>query len=146
MNKNDLSVMFSKHSDHWKTPKDLYHLFIDQGFVDPCPLYCETDNLNKDFGEVNLFINPPYSDIRSWVKFAIKHHQKYKTKIVLLVPARTDTKWFHELLDYGIYITFIKGRLKFGDEKNSAPFPSLLIEIVGDSRQWTNNAEIKEVI
>lgn len=118
------------YSDNWATPKNIYNDFMKHGFIDPCPLNSLVDNLDTDFGPVNLFINPPYSDIPTWVDFAINHHKKYPYNIVvLLVPARTDTKWFHKLLSYGCNITFIKGRLKFNDCKTSAPFPSIFIEI-----------------
>lgn len=46
--------------------------------------------------------------------------------VVMLLPARTDTKWFHEYVLPYAEIYFIKGRLKFGDSKNSAPFPSMI--------------------
>ena len=118
------------YSDHWATPKDIYEQYMTCGFVDPCPLNCEVDNLNKDFGPVDLFINPPYSDINSWVKFGLQHKAKYpKSIIVYLVPARTDTIWFHELLDNHSKVTFIKGRLKFNDSKTGAPFPSIFISL-----------------
>ena len=121
--------MFSKKSDDWSTPRDIYEKFINDGYIDPCPLHSEEDNLNIDFGNVKLFINPPYSDIKNWVEFAIRHHKKYKNEIVFLVPSRTDTKWFHRLLDYGVELEFIKGRLKFGGSDNPAPFPSVYIKL-----------------
>lgn len=123
------NLMFSKKSDHWSTPIDIYEKFINDGYIDPCPLHSKEDNLNIDFGNVKLFINPPYSDIKSWVEFAIRHHKKYKNEIVFLVPSRTDTKWFHRLLDYGVELEFIKGRLKFGGSGNPAPFPSVYIKL-----------------
>ena len=122
-------VMFSKDSDHWSTPDDIYQYFMSQGFVDPCPLHSEHDNLQKDFGCIDLFINPPYSDIKSWVDYAINHADINQADVVLLIPSRTDTKYFHKLLDHGVDLQFIKGRLKFGNSKNSAPFPSVLIRV-----------------
>jgi hypothetical protein len=131
MNSNDLKVIFSKKSDHWSTPKKIYDHFIKLGYLDPCPLNSEFDNLNKDFGNNKLYINPPYSDINSWITFAFNHYVKYHRKIIMLLPSRTDTKWFHRLLDlqelFDIHFTFIKGRLKFGNSTNSAPFPSLFV-------------------
>lgn len=120
-------LMFSSKSDNWATPKHIYDSYMDRGYIDPCPLNSKKDNLGVDFGQVNMFINPPYSDIKNWAEFAIRHHSKYGKEIVMLVPSRTDTKWFHRLLDYGVNLKFIKGRLKFGDSKNSAPFPSVYI-------------------
>lgn len=122
-------LMFSKESDHWSTPKNIYDRFMSLGFVDPCPLHSQKDNLKEDFGCIDLFINPPYSDITSWVDYAIKHVDINQASVVLLIPSRTDTKYFHKLLDHGVDIQFIKGRLKFGNSKNSAPFPSILIRI-----------------
>ena len=118
------------YSDHWATPKNLYDLYINAGYLDPCPLNCTTDNLTVDFGPNKLFINPPYSDINNWVDYAIEHNKRYNKLVVMLVPARTDVKWFHKLIDYGVEVTFIKGRLKFNDGKTTAPFPSIYITIL----------------
>ena len=63
--------------------------------------------------------------IKDFVEKAIKEHQKGK-KVLLLIPARTDTKYFRKLVDYGCDIVFITGRLHF-NESNSAPFPSCLV-------------------
>jgi site-specific DNA-methyltransferase (adenine-specific) len=123
---NNLAVMFSKKSDHWATPKDIYKYFMDNNYYDPCPLNSINDNLDQNFNVSKMFINPPYSDIISWVDFAIRHKMSYNTKVVMLVPARTDTKWFHKALQYGATITFIKGRLKFNDQ-GCAPFPSIYL-------------------
>lgn len=131
MNRKTIDVMFSKKSDHWRTPKELYERFMDGGYVDPCPFESEYDNLDVDFGNVKMFINPPYSDIKRWVEFAIRHHNKYKKEILFLVPSRTDTKWFHELLEYGVELEFIKGRLHFSN-KDRAPFPSVYIKLKGE--------------
>lgn len=124
--------MFSKKSDNWQTPKEIYVSFMLDGYVDPCPFESTYDNLDVDFGDVRMFINPPYSDISSWVDFAIRHHRKYKKEIVFLVPSRTDTKWFHKLLDYGVELDFVKGRLNFSDS-DRAPFPSVFIKLKGDN-------------
>ncbi len=118
--------MFSKKSDHWATPKIIYERFMNEGFFDPCPLKSQEDNLLKDFEVEKMFINPPYSDVISWVRFAIRHLNHKTKKIVFLVPARTDTKWFHLALENGGKVEFIKGRLRFNDS-NPAPFPSIYI-------------------
>lgn len=65
-----------------------------------------------------------------WLEKAYKESQKGNT-VVLLLPARTDTRWFHEYVIGKSEIRFIKGRLKFGDGKNSAPFPSMLVIYCG---------------
>ena len=129
-------LMFSKESDHWSTPYEMYNYFIENGYLDPCPLHSEHNGLLIDYGCINLFINPPYSDITTWIDYAINHVDKNHTTAILLIPSRTDTKYFHKLLDHGVDIQFIKGRLKFGDSKNSAPFPSLLIKLESKDLEW----------
>lgn len=117
------------YTDNWSTPKNIYSYYVEQlGFFDPCPLNSQSNNLDKLYDK-HLFINPPYSDISSWIDFSINNHYKYNKQITLLVPSRTDTKWFHKILDHGAEIQFIKGRLKFGNSKQSAPFPSIFIHL-----------------
>ena len=117
-------VLFSKLSDHWSTPKWLYDIFMNNGFIDPCPLHSKKNNLDNIYHNKNIFINPPYSDIKSWVDF-IKRNVKDNV-IALLIPARTDTIYFHKLLELNPKIIFIKGRLKFS-EIGTAPFPSIIM-------------------
>ena len=62
-----------------------------------------------------------------WVEKAYNEAQKENTLIVMLLPARTDTKWFHNYIYHKAEIRFIKGRLKFGGCKNAAPFPSMVV-------------------
>ena len=70
-----------------------------------------------------MFCNPPYGrKVGEWVKKAYLSN----TLVVLLLPSRTDTKWFHDYCLNG-EIRFIKGRLKFGGSNNSAPFPSIIV-------------------
>jgi len=122
-------VMFSKKSDLWTTPKDIYEGFIDKGYFDPCPVNPQFDGL-KITWEKLCYVNPPYSQIRVWLEKAISEVEKGNCrKAVFLVPARVDTKWFHELVYNKFNIQFIKGRLKFGEGTNSAPFPSMWIWI-----------------
>lgn len=76
-----------------------------------------------------MFCNPPYGrKIYDWVKKSYEESQKENTLVVLLIPSRTDTKYFHEFLynKPNVELRFIKGRLKFGNSNNSAPFPSLV--------------------
>jgi hypothetical protein len=75
-------------------------------------------------------MNPPYGrTIKGWIEKAFQEANCTKSTVVSLLPARTDTKWFHENIynKCGVEIEFIKGRLKFGDAKNSAPFPSMVV-------------------
>lgn len=151
------AVMFSRASDEWTTPRDLFEglraefdLTVDAAALRHnalCSDYYGPDNLDNpdalaaDWAELGTWrrhwCNPPYSRCREFVAKAAAERQRGVLS-VLLLPARTDTRWFHESLwqsggaGYigprpGIEIRFIKGRLKFGDGKNSAPFPSMVV-------------------
>ena len=72
--------------------------------------------------------NPPYGrEIGKWVKKACESAYDGKATVVMLLPARTDTKWFHDYIYHKAEIRFVKGRLKFGTSKNCAPFPSMVV-------------------
>jgi len=120
-------ALFSSNTDDWSTPKDLYDKLNDEfNFTfDPCPLHSEVDGLKIDWG-TSVFVNPPYSNIKGFLIKAHEELDKESKTIVFLVPSRTDTKWFHEYVYGKAELRFIKGRLKFGNAKNSAPFPSML--------------------
>jgi len=126
-------LMFSHKSDDWSTPTGFYNK-LDEEFhfdFDPCPIRSEVDGLDIEWNG-NIFVNPPYSNIKSFIIKGIEELKKGNAKVVVfLVPARTDTKWFHEFIynknKKDVEIRFLKGRLKFGQSKNSAPFPSMLI-------------------
>lgn len=75
-----------------------------------------------------MFCNPPYGrTINKWVKKAYEEGHKDNTLVCLLIPARTDTKYFHDYILNRAEIRFIPGRLKFGNSVNAAPFPSMLV-------------------
>ena len=122
-------VLFSKQSDNWRTPLIIYNHYIEMNFFDPCPYESNFDGLEIEWKEWN-FVNPPYSQIIKWIDKSIKEHEKGK-EIILLLPVRTDTKWFKKLVNYGCYIMFITGRLHFNNS-NSAPFPSCYIRLTGE--------------
>jgi site-specific DNA-methyltransferase (adenine-specific) len=127
------AILFSKKSDHWSTPMDLYET-LNKEFnfnYDPCPLNADFDGLKTDW-HGSIFVNPPYSNIKGFLQKAHDELQKGNAKtVVFLIPSRTDTKWFHEYVYNRADIRFIKGRLKFGNSKNSAPFPSMLVIFKG---------------
>ena len=80
-----------------------------------------------------MFCNPPYGrGIGKWVEKAYMESQKPNTLVVMLIPARTDTKWFHEFIYGKAEVRFVKGRLKFGGSKGNAPFPSMIVIFKGD--------------
>jgi hypothetical protein len=122
-------VLFSSKSPHWPTPKALFEE-LNQEFAfdfDPCPLgEAERDGsapLFTSWSGKRVFCNPPYN--RGISRFLERACEA--TVAVFLLPARTDTKWFHNIvLPKAKEIRFIQGRLHFGESKNSAPFPSML--------------------
>lgn len=122
----DISVCLSHKSDEWCTPSKIYKRFMDQGYYDPCPINHIVDGLSIDWKNWN-FVNPPYSQIDKWVSKAIEEGNKGNWSIMLL-PVRTDTKWFKKLVLNGCEFMFIEGRLKFNDT-NSAPFPSMFVVV-----------------
>lgn len=136
--------MFSHESSEWQTPKSLFdNLNKEFNFnLDPCttednPLgtpkfYTKKQDGLKQSWAGNVFVNPPYNkEISKWLKKAIDELYKNISVqyVVFLLPARTDTKWFHDYVftNIRIQIRFIKGRLKFRGAKNSAPFPSMIV-------------------
>lgn len=130
----NLKGCFSHKSDHWATPDFIYGFYVDRcGFFDPCPLHSDFDGLVIEWPK-NVFVNPPYSDVLSWVRKALGEYCRLlrlwdEPSIVLLLPCRTDTEWFRLLAEFGCEILFIRGRLKFGGSKLGAPFPSMIVRL-----------------
>ena len=121
----NLKGCYLHNTDDWATPRELYEYLLSESYIDPCPLHSTEDNLKKVYPiNSKIYINPPYSKIAEWTEF-IKNNPF--SQRVLLIPARTDTKYFHELMRLHPFIYFIRGRLKFGGSVSSAPFPSLLL-------------------
>ncbi len=131
-------VMFSSKTDLWETPQDFFDdLDLEFHFdLDVCALpknaKCgryytpEEDGLAQPW-EGTCWLNPPYGrEIGRWVKKAADSATGGAT-VVMLLPARTDTRWFHDYIYGKAEIRFVKGRLKFGGAKNSAPFPSMVV-------------------
>lgn len=136
-------AMFTSNNLNWCTPIEFFNELnnefnfnLDAAATDKsakCENYFtpETDGLNQTWGGYNVFLNPPYGrHIGDWVKKAYEEGQKPNTTVVLLIPARTDTRYFHDYIYGKAEIRFIKGRLKFTDEdgntKDAAPFPSMV--------------------
>ena len=74
-----------------------------------------------------MFCNPPYSEIKKWVQKSYFESLRPGTIVVMLIPARTDTTYFHDYILNRSEVRFIKGRIKFGDAKYNAPFPSMVV-------------------
>jgi site-specific DNA-methyltransferase (adenine-specific) len=146
--------LFASISNEWETPQKFYEE-LDKEFhfdLDPssntqnhkCKFYYTIfdDGLKKDwFG--NVFCNPPYGkELGNWVEKAYKETLIMNNcdLCVMLIPARTDTKYFHTYIYNvnGVEIRFLKGRLKFSNSKQSAPFPSMLVIFRNEkeNKQW----------
>lgn len=137
-----MSVHFSSATDLWATPQAYFDQVNKEHGpfgTDVCalesnakaPVYFtpEMDGLAQEWTGV-CWMNPPYGrGIGAWMKKASEAAQA-GAKVVCLVPARTDTAWWHDCAAKGD-VTFIRGRLKVGDAKNSAPFPSALVVFDG---------------
>lgn len=126
-------VVFSSQSVHWATPKGVYDALYNEFHFDfdPCPLSQTPafDGTAVSWSSKRVFCNPPYN--REIAKFLVKASEA--DLAVFLLPARTDTKWFHDIrLPNAKEIRFIRGRLTFGDAVNPAPFPSCLVIFRGN--------------
>lgn len=124
-------IQYTTKSDYWDTPSDLYVHLINSGWVDYNPsgsLIQPFDANVSKYNSLKLYINPPFSLLGKKEIFdTIKGLLLNNNKVLLLMPARTDTKYFHNFLQLCPKIYFIKGRLAFND-KGSAPFPTILLE------------------
>lgn len=133
-------VMFSSRSDNWATPTDLFNKLNEEFHfnLDPCAnaynhkcdryFTKEQDGLKQNWGGNRVFCNPPYGkEINKWVLKCSEESKKNNTLVVMLIPERTDTRWFHDYIYEKAEIRFIKGRLRFGESKNPAPFPSMIV-------------------
>jgi phage N-6-adenine-methyltransferase len=137
-------VLFSHNKDDYITPdwliedlKKEFDIKLDVCTTKDNPLnipqffwYPEWDGLNAcSEWQTWSYCNPPYSQVYAWVHTAFLQNKYNSIGIIMLLPARTDTKWFHEFIydNPRCEIRFIKGRLKFKGTKNSAPFPSMIV-------------------
>jgi len=139
-----MAVHYSSKSNEWETPQDFYERLNNtfQFNLDPCAVpettKCEkyftkqADGLSKSWEGHRVFMNPPYGrEIGQWIKKAYEEGEKPNTVVVCLVPSRTDTKYWHDYCMKADEIYFIKGRLKFGNSNNAAPFPSAVVVFRG---------------
>lgn len=134
-------VLFSSANEVWATPQDFFDKLNEEFHfnLDPCALpenaKCskyftpKSNGLLQNWGGYVTFCNPPYGrKLYDWVEKCYNESKKPNTTVVMLIPARTDTRYFHEFIYHKAKeIRFIRGRLKFGGSKNSAPFPSMVV-------------------
>jgi phage N-6-adenine-methyltransferase len=129
--------LYTSNTDLWATPQDFFDKLnaFWKFDLDVCALpenakckkyFTPQDDGLKQHWDGVCWMNPPYGrEIGKWMAKAYTA-SAYGATVVCLVPARTDTKWWHDYAMKG-QIEFIKGRLKFGNSKNSAPFPSAIV-------------------
>ena len=133
-------VLFSSANKVWETPQAFFDTLNNefQFTLDACALpenaKCklyftpQEDGLVQDWSGHSVFCNPPYGrEIAAWVEKCYLESRKRNTKVIMLLPARTDTVYFHKFIYKIAEIRFVKGRLKFGKALNSAPFPSMVV-------------------
>lgn len=140
----DTDLMFSSKCMKWATPDDFYNKLNEEfNFtLDPC---CEAETakckkfftpkengLIQNWSDDIVFMNPPYGrELPKWIEKAYKESLE-GAKVVCLIPARTDTKIWHDIIFPNAEIRFVKGRLKFSNQNNSAPFPSAVVIFGGN--------------
>ena len=134
--------LFTNNSNEWATPQELFdelnnefHFTLDPASTHEnakCKKHftIQEDGLKQSWKGETVFCNPPYGrEIGKWVEKAYREHLGGST-IVLLIPARTDTKYWHEFIFGKAEVRFLKGRVKFvldGQGNNPAPFPSAIV-------------------
>lgn len=131
-------ALYSSTRQDWATPRAMFRRLDEKfrftldvcadHFNATCPRYFTytIDGLSQDWQGERCFMNPPYKDVVRWTAKAKEEAEKGNCLVVGLMPSRTDTKWFHENVYGHAAICFIRGRLRFDDQKIPAPFPSLL--------------------
>lgn len=146
MNKQTMNTMMSSKKMDWQTPKEFFDK-LNKEFnftLDPATdganalcakFFTETqDGLAQSWkGEVS-YVNPPYGRaLKNWVKKAYEETRDVGTTVVMLIPSRTDTNYWHDYVMQASEIRFIRGRIKFGggDTADPAPFPSAVVVFKG---------------
>ncbi len=148
-------ALFSSETGEWETPStffdeldeewnfnldpcatkenakcDLFYTAKDDGLKLPWYAFRARQTTNREWAPGRVFCNPPYGrEIGRWIEKAVTEVQNGNAEVVvMLLPARTDTAWWHLWVEpNAAEINFIRGRLKFGGAKNSAPFPSVVV-------------------
>ena len=126
-------------SDEWRTPADLFRRLDEEfGFTldaaanhenHLCAFYFtkEQDALRYDWGGFTVWCNPPYSQLKTWMRKCYFEGHKPNTTVVALVPSRTDTMWWQNYVQHRSEVRFLPGRLRFSESKHNAPFPSAVV-------------------
>ena len=155
------NVLFTSNSDEWETPQYIFDYYnkIYNFTLDACASDNNykvgnyrtkqdyVDGLKIGWKFERVWCNPPYSELKQWIAKAYLEAIHYDATVVMLIPARTDTIGWHNWVSKGD-VTFLKGRLKFSNSKNSAPFPSAIVvfnrHILMNTKGSTQYLEIKK--
>ena len=144
-------VLLSSKKMDWATPQDFFDKLNEEFYftLDPCAddlnhkckkYYTEEqDGLQQDWSGEKVFCNPPYGrDVPKWVKKCYDEtHTGDCLLAVMLLHARTDTRWFHDYIYHKAdEVRFVKGRLKFGGQTTNAPFPSMVVVFWGREMKY----------
>ena len=150
----NLNVHFSSETNEWETPNELFSI-LDCFFKftldaasskenKKCEKHytIEDDGLSKSWTNETVWLNPPYGkEIGKWVKKAYEESLNDYTTVVMLIPARTDTSYWHDYITKASEIFFIRGRIKFFNKEkkgnSAAPFPSAII-VFGGWKKWVS--------
>lgn len=138
-------VLLSSKKMDWATPQDFFdrlnaefHFTLDPCADDQnhkCEKYYteEQDGLKQDWSSERVFCNPPYGrDVPKWVRKCFDEvYSGNCICAVMLLHARTDTRWFHDYIYHRAEVRFVKGRLRFGGQTTNAPFPSMVVVFRG---------------
>lgn len=132
-----IDALRSSKTDNWATPQDLFDQIAESFDFDidlaasaenaKCDKYFDesADSLSQEWTGI-CWLNPPYGRaIGVWIRKAYEAGRNGAT-VVCLIPARTDTRWWHDYVKHSEHV-LLKGRLKFGDGKCNAPFPSAVV-------------------
>jgi phage N-6-adenine-methyltransferase len=139
MELTNMKVHYASEKQTWETPQDFFDLMDSEFHFDvdvcaedetaKCNIYytVDDDGLSKEWNSI-CWMNPPYGrEIGKWMKKAYESAEYSGATVVCLVPARTDTKWWHNYAMKANEVRFIRGRLRFGNATASAPFPSAVV-------------------
>ena len=151
LTENELKGLFSSATNEWSTPQEFFDQLNEEYrfTLDPCctreTAKCdhfftkEDDGLSRSWKGHTVFMNPPYGrEIKDWIKKAYRESCKPNTTVVCLIPARTDTRYWHKYCMKASEIRLIKGRLKFGG-KGPAPFPSAVVVFASVAQTTPDN-------
>lgn len=140
----NISALMTSNRQDWETPQKFFDE-LDKEFnftLDPCAsdsntkceyyYTIEEDGLKQNWSNETVFCNPPYGkEIAKWVKKCYEEWKNHNVTVVMLIPARTDTSYFHDYIYGNAELRFVRGRIKFEIDGNNfgggATFPSMVV-------------------